>query len=120
MNIQKSAYRIGLFLVGVFIWRLSIACEPDSVTDIARFRGGVVRRVADVEGTLDERLGHYVEQSIWQDLLTAIAQERYQVSASVAADTAAETDWDTLMESAGLGAFADIPIVDILPSRLAE
>jgi len=99
-----------------YLWRLSIACTPESVSNFVRLRGGVITQVAPASGTPDEQLNSYLEQEVWQNLLTTVAENRYQNPGN----PQAETDWREFVESSGLETLASVPIVEFIDARFVE
>ena len=99
-----------------YLWRLSIACTPESVSNIVIFRGGVIDQVVEASGTPDQQLDSYLEQEVWQNLLTTVAENRYRNPGN----SQAETDWREFVESSGLGTLATVPVVEFVDARFVE
>ncbi|MGF1522300.1 MAG: DUF928 domain-containing protein [Leptolyngbyaceae cyanobacterium] len=98
-------------------WRATIFCGSgeEEEEDTILILGGEIERVADVEGTPEERLEQYLDAGIWQETATILAEYRYTDPS-----TATDEDWAILMEESGIPQFANEPIVDIVESRLME
>jgi hypothetical protein len=100
-------------------WQVVIECSPADADGNGEntivFKGGVVQRVADLEGTPDEQLAYYLEAGIWEDTVKVVAEDRYTNSVA-----SADEEWAVLMEASGLSQFADTPIVAIENSNLLE
>lgn len=95
-------------------WRVVISCSAeDSEEDTVVFPGGSIQRVADIEGTPEEKFDYYLGEGIWQEVAAIIAADRYY-NASLSADE----DWALLMEDAGLSEYAATPIVEIVEATL--
>lgn len=94
-------------------WRVVISCGADDKDSTITFRGGEVTRVADVSGSVEERLGYYLDEGIWQETAEILARDRYQT-----ASAAADEDWAALMAASGISQFAETPIVGMISSTL--
>jgi Domain of Unknown Function (DUF928) len=97
-----------------YFWQLEVACDPTDPSNLATV-GSWVERVPPVAGqagatTLDTRLTALAEQGVWQDVLTAIALQRYQKPS----DAAIAEDWAALMDAAGLPQFRQAAIAQII------
>jgi len=100
-------------------WQVVIECSPEDADGTGEntivFKGGILQRVPDVEGTHDEQLAHYLEAGIWEDTVKMVAEDRYTNSVA-----SADEEWAILMEASGLPQFASTPIVAIENSNLLE
>jgi hypothetical protein len=98
-----------------YFWQLEVSCDPADPSNLATV-GSWVERVpplaADTPGAASPpaRLALLAEQGIWQDVLAAIAQQRYQQPS----DAAIAEDWAALMEDAGLPQFRQAAIVQMI------
>ncbi|MBW4520139.1 MAG: DUF928 domain-containing protein [Scytolyngbya sp. HA4215-MV1] len=92
-----------------YFWRVEVTCNPDEPSKIVTV-GSWVERVKLLVSTRRDRLALLAEQGIWQDLLTALALQRYQRPN----DPATSEDWANLMEDAGLPQFKQSTIVKIV------
>ncbi|NER79076.1 MAG: DUF928 domain-containing protein [Leptolyngbya sp. SIO1D8] len=97
-------------------WRGVIYCGAEgSEEDTIVFSGGEIERVADIEGTTEEKLDYYLQEGIWQETAEIIAEYRYD---DPSADN--DEDWAILMEASGIPQFAETPIVEMTNGRLSE
>ncbi len=98
-----------------YFWQLEVACDPADPSNLVTV-GSWVERVPPLAATNtgtarpDARLATLAEQGIWQDVLAAIAQQRYQKPS----DAAIAEDWAALMDDAGLPQFRQAAIVQII------
>ena len=98
-------------------WRVVIRCGSETdQTGTVVFSGGEIERVADIEGTTEERLEYYLQEGVWQEAALIIAEDRYYNPQSAGADE----DWTLLMQESGIAQFAEVPIIDITESRLSD
>ncbi|MBE7385051.1 MAG: DUF928 domain-containing protein [Leptolyngbya sp. SIO1E4] len=97
-------------------WRVVINCSAEGTEESTIvFSGGEIERVADIEGTREERLDYYLQEGIWQETAELIAEYRYD---DPSADT--DEDWAILMEASGIPQFAETPIIEMTNGRLSE
>jgi hypothetical protein len=97
-------------------WQFSILTNPQSPSQNPTVEGLVKRitpesNLANQLKAIDsqqERIAIYSREGIWQDTLTSLAQLRlkYPTDATITAD------WDRLLETVGLKAIADAPLLD--------
>lgn len=95
-------------------WKVVISCSED-LDDLSTipFLGGVVERVADIDGTPEEQFAYYVSEGIWQEVAEVIAEDRYYNPSPDA-----DEDWAVLMEESGLAEYATTPITEIVEATL--
>jgi len=97
-------------------WRVVIDCSAeDADENTVVFSGGEIERVADIEGTTEERLDYYLQEGIWQETAEILAEYRLDNQ-----NASTDEDWAILMTESGLPQFADASIVDIMDGRLSE
>ncbi|NJN22091.1 MAG: DUF928 domain-containing protein [Leptolyngbya sp. RL_3_1] len=95
-----------------YYWQMSVECNAEKLTENPVISGWVQRVGLDqpLPETAAQQAAFYAEQGIWQDALSTLATLRYGNP-----DNAAFiTDWQALMEAAGLEGFADQPIVQMV------
>jgi hypothetical protein len=96
--------------VGVqYIWRVSVACDPENHRDSLTAMGGVVQRVPGITGSPTEQLKFYQDQGIWQDTVALMATEVHNAPTN----SAIANEFSTLLEEAGLDAIAHAPVIQI-------
>ncbi|HEY9627093.1 MAG TPA: DUF928 domain-containing protein [Coleofasciculaceae cyanobacterium] len=93
-------------------WIFSVWINPQSPSQNPKVEGLIQRIQPDAtlrhqltEATEADRLALYVEHNLWHDRLTALA-------AIAATPQAPESGWSNLLDSVGLGAIADEPILN--------
>lgn len=92
-----------------YFWQVAVACDPDDLSNMA-IVSSWVERVKLPTTSAGNRLATLAEQGIWQDVLTAVALQRYNNPS----DRTATEDWAALMEDAGLRQFKQAAIVQIV------
>ena len=98
-----------------YLWRVSISCDAEDPTDFVVFRSnGLLEVVEDIDGTTEERLNYYLDEQIWQDTLTMVAEAYYANPDS--ADAIA--NWEDLTDGNGLSQYAAMSIVEIVEGEL--
>ncbi|MEB3211141.1 MAG: DUF928 domain-containing protein [Leptolyngbyaceae bacterium] len=98
-----------------YVWRVSVACKPGDIEDSLTTHGGVLNFVSLSSDSTPLDLEAYLQAEIWQESLTILAEERYAASSSTSTlDADLESDWEVLLNTAGLVHFADEPIVQII------
>ncbi|NET59662.1 MAG: DUF928 domain-containing protein [Symploca sp. SIO2E6] len=106
----------------LYVWRLSVICNPDNRFDDDYVWGGVERVSMSFElknqlkdKTKRERLKIYAENGLWFDVLTTLAELR---EANVE-DQELDEDWVELLEQAliDLEEISDQPLVDCCTSE---
>jgi hypothetical protein len=96
-----------------YVWKVSLICDSNNIADSVAMAGGVVERVADTTGTPSERLSFYMNQGIWQDTVSLMAEGVY----TNPSDGAIAREFSNLLEDAGLGAIAQAPVVQIIEGQ---
>jgi hypothetical protein len=99
----------------VYYWQMALQCDAASPDDNPVVQGWItLKEQSDIaEGTVYEQAVTLIEEGIWPDAVTLLAQARLNASDTSAAALAAE-DWQAVMEGVGLADFADEPVVDIM------
>jgi hypothetical protein len=98
-----------------YIWKFSLVCDPED-RSADKVQKGTVRRVelsADILGELENanprrKTFIYAENGIWQEALSNLAAARR----ANPNDTDLAADWESLLDSVALRAFAKEPIVE--------
>ncbi len=115
----KSGQFVGLKANQLYHWYLSLACDPTDATGNVTLDGWIER--TELSEDLQEKLAKtspedrgkiYAAAGIWHDALAAIAQ-LYTDSAH----PAIAPQWETLLNSVKLGAFAQYPIIPASPAN---
>lgn len=95
-------------------WRVSVECSPGNQgTDVVAFNGAEFEQVADVGGTVDDQLAHYVDVGIWQSTIEVLASDRLNTPG-----VAAEENWAALMEASGTPNLVAADVVAIVDGRV--
>ncbi|NET62387.1 MAG: DUF928 domain-containing protein, partial [Symploca sp. SIO2E6] len=106
----------------LYVWRLSVICNPDNRFDDDYVWGGVERVSMSFElksqlkyKTKRERLKIYAENGLWFDVLTTLAELR-EVNVE---DQELDEDWVEFLEQVqiGLEEISDQPLVDCCTSE---
>ncbi len=113
VGVQLSDSTLSLESGIEYLWQVSVACEPGNFANSLTINGGVVERVADTTGTPSERLNFYMNQGIWQDTVSLMAEGVY----TNPLDAAIARQFSSLLEEAGLGAIAQAPVVQIIEGQ---
>jgi hypothetical protein len=99
----------------IYYWQMAVQCSADSPDQNPVVSGWIT--VADtaspVEGSVYEQAVALVEEGIWQDAVTLLAQARLEAT-DLESSSLADEDWQAVMEGVGLTDFANEPIVDIM------
>ncbi len=95
-----------------YYWQMSVECNAEKLTENPVISGWVQRVILDepLPDTAAQQVVFYAEKGIWQDALSTLAMLRYQHPNN----PAVTTDWQELMDSAGLDVFADQPFVQVI------
>jgi hypothetical protein len=95
-----------------YYWQMSVECNAEKLTENPVISGWVQRVVLDepLPETALQQAAFYAEQGIWQDALSTLATLRY----SSPNNPAFMTDWQELMEAAGLERFSDQPVTQMI------
>jgi hypothetical protein len=92
-----------------YLWQVAVNCNPDQPSSVV-IVSSWIERVQPPATTGRDRLTVLAQQGIWQDTVTLLALQRYQLPN----DRTVAEDWAALMEDAGLPQFKQSAVVQIV------
>jgi len=93
-----------------YLWQLSVACDPDDPASNIVVSGWIERIAAPAVPANSDRLTVLAEQGIWQDIVSALAEQRFKQPG----DATAAEDWAALMDDVKLPQFKQTEIIQIV------
>ncbi len=95
-----------------YLWQLSVACDPDDPASNIVVSGWIERIAAPQVPANGDRLAVLAEQGVWQDIVSALAEQRFKAPG----DTVATADWADLMDTVKLPQFKQTDIIQMVTS----